>query len=192
MVSRRSVLIGIGAAVAGGGALFATGAFTEVEAQRTVEVNTAGDAGADLGIEVHEDYDGGGDTASIELGEEDGGLGPGRTYSYPVILAVTNNTGLGDLDISLDYEAEEGGLTLVDADESVESGELGFEFEPVEGHDLAEDEAFAESEGETVDPEGLVAEGQAVAWELEIVTPPDLGDDDDFEIDLTITAETQD
>ena len=51
MPSRRSVLVGLGGLVAGGGALIGTGAFTTVEAERTVNVQTAGDASAFLGLE---------------------------------------------------------------------------------------------------------------------------------------------
>ena len=50
MPSRRSILVGLGGLVAGGGALIGTGAFTTVEAQRTVNVETAGDASAFLGL----------------------------------------------------------------------------------------------------------------------------------------------
>ncbi|VTT87317.1 unnamed protein product [Halorubrum sp. DM2] len=46
MPNRRNVLIGLGGLVAGGGALIGTGAFTTVEAERTVTVNTAGDSSA--------------------------------------------------------------------------------------------------------------------------------------------------
>lgn len=51
MANRRSVLIGLGGLVAGGGALLGTGAFTTVTAERTVNVETAGDADAFLGLE---------------------------------------------------------------------------------------------------------------------------------------------
>lgn len=50
MANRRSVLIGLGGVVAGGGALVGTGAFDTVEAQRTVTVETAGDSDALLGL----------------------------------------------------------------------------------------------------------------------------------------------
>ena len=50
MANRRSVLIGLGGLVAGGGALVGTGAFDTVEAQRTVTVETADDADALLGL----------------------------------------------------------------------------------------------------------------------------------------------
>jgi hypothetical protein len=52
MPSRRSVLVGLGGLVAGGGALIGTGAFTTVEAERTVSVETSGDANAFLGLEA--------------------------------------------------------------------------------------------------------------------------------------------
>ena len=49
-MNRRAALLGVGGVVAGGGALLGTGAFTTVEAERTVSVETAGDADAFLGI----------------------------------------------------------------------------------------------------------------------------------------------
>lgn len=50
-MNRRSALIGLGGLVVGSGALVGTGAFTQVEAQRSVTVETTGDAAANLGIE---------------------------------------------------------------------------------------------------------------------------------------------
>ena len=51
MANRRNVLIGLGGIVATGGAVLGTGAFTTVTAERTVNVETAGDASAFLGLE---------------------------------------------------------------------------------------------------------------------------------------------
>lgn len=51
MANRRNVLIGLGGVVATGGAVLGTGAFTTVTAERTVNVETAGDASAFLGLE---------------------------------------------------------------------------------------------------------------------------------------------
>lgn len=51
MPSRRSILLGAGALVASGGAVLGTGAFTTVQAERTVEVETAGDGNAFLALE---------------------------------------------------------------------------------------------------------------------------------------------
>lgn len=49
-MNRRNVLIGLGAIAVGGGAAVSTGAFSSVEADRTVSVTTAGDASALLGL----------------------------------------------------------------------------------------------------------------------------------------------
>lgn len=65
MANRRTVLIGLGGLVAGGGALIATGAFTTVEAQRTVTVETAGDADAFLAFSPARD-----DEAFVNITED--------------------------------------------------------------------------------------------------------------------------
>jgi len=62
MPSRRSVLVGLGGLVAGGGALIGTGAFTTVEAQRTVTVETTGDPSGFLGLEAADRTDDSGST----------------------------------------------------------------------------------------------------------------------------------
>jgi hypothetical protein len=64
-MNRRNVLVGLGGLVAGGGALIGTGAFTTVEAERTVNVETAGDANAFLAL-APADRDGSGNNAYVE------------------------------------------------------------------------------------------------------------------------------
>lgn len=51
MPNRRSLIVGLGGLAAGGGLVLGTGAFSTVEAQRTVSVETAGDADAFLALE---------------------------------------------------------------------------------------------------------------------------------------------
>lgn len=70
MANRRSVLIGLGGLVAGGGALVGTGAFDTVEAERTVTVETAGDADALLGLQPT-DRDGDGNNEYVETNDDD-------------------------------------------------------------------------------------------------------------------------
>lgn len=50
-LTRRNALIGLGSLVAGSGALVGTGAFSSVEANRTVSIGSAGDTSALLKIE---------------------------------------------------------------------------------------------------------------------------------------------
>lgn len=52
MKSRRGVLVGVGSLVAGGGVLLGTGAFSSVQAERGVSVETTGDASAFLALDA--------------------------------------------------------------------------------------------------------------------------------------------
>ena len=47
-MNRRNALIGLGAIATGGGALFGSGAFSTVEADRTMSVGVSGDASAEV------------------------------------------------------------------------------------------------------------------------------------------------
>ncbi|WP_199239068.1 hypothetical protein [Halorubrum sp. GN11GM_10-3_MGM] len=102
-MNRRAALTGLVGIVAGGGALLGTGAFTTVEAERTVTVETAGDADAFLGItpfpdSANADYvtapaDG---TVEIDItgeGTDAPGEGVNRNAITEVdrLLEVTNN-----------------------------------------------------------------------------------------------------
>ena len=129
MPSRRSVLVGLGGLVAGGGALIGTGAFTTVEAERTVNIQTAGDASAFLGIEaaarnddtgsapgnesqtpneneyVVED----GDTVQINLnGNSEGasGLNQDARTTFRNLVKLTNNGTQDVQSINLDIAAD--------------------------------------------------------------------------------------
>lgn len=94
MVNRRNVLIGLGGLVAGGGALAATGAFTTVEAERTVTVETAGDADAFLALtpanDVVSETDG---TIEINLdgtGADASGINQNARTRFEHLVDVTN------------------------------------------------------------------------------------------------------
>ncbi|SEW16976.1 hypothetical protein [Natrinema salifodinae] len=50
-LNRRNVVLGLGTIVAGGGTALGTGAFSTVEADRTITVSTAGDASALLSLD---------------------------------------------------------------------------------------------------------------------------------------------
>lgn len=56
MPTRRTLLLGLGGATAGTGALLGTGAFTTVEAERSVALETADDSDAFLGFEVLDEH----------------------------------------------------------------------------------------------------------------------------------------
>lgn len=76
-LTRRNTIIGIGALAAGAGAIGGSGAFDAVEADRSFEVDVAGDAAALLGLTVEND---------VIAGTEAGGAG-GNDVIYFVLNA---------------------------------------------------------------------------------------------------------
>ena len=73
-MNRRNVLIGLGTVAAGGGAALGTGAFSQVEAERTVNIDVNGDASAAVELTantsvrgVTQDGSGANNELSIEL-----------------------------------------------------------------------------------------------------------------------------
>lgn len=102
-MDRRAALIGLGGVVAGGGALLGTGAFTTVEAERTVTVETAGDADAFLGItpfpgSPNDDYVTVSESGAVEItitsegtDAAGGGVNENAVTAIDRLLEVTNN-----------------------------------------------------------------------------------------------------
>ena len=123
--NRRSVLIGLGALTVGGGAVFGTGAFSQVDADRTVTVNTAGDGAALLAFTIEDSYEGvadGGESDVIQLdfGDEDGDgadLNQNAETTFDDVLTVTNNGSEG-VELSVNSNEVPDALTF-----ETESGE---------------------------------------------------------------------
>ncbi|ELY83871.1 hypothetical protein [Natrinema gari] len=104
-MKRRTVLIGFGAMVAGGGAAFGTGAFSRTDADRGVSVSTTVDDAALLGLASGSGDDGGfvtggsEGTISIELTAVDNGAtDPGQgvndesVTAFPRLIEATNQS----------------------------------------------------------------------------------------------------
>ncbi|ELZ18300.1 hypothetical protein C478_01540 [Natrinema thermotolerans DSM 11552] len=95
-MNRRNVLVGLGTIVAGGGAALGTGAFSSVQADRTVSVNTAGDDSAYLGISVDGTYatDGASseNAVSIDLGGDSNGFNDDAVTTVNSVLTLSNNS----------------------------------------------------------------------------------------------------
>ena len=100
-MNRRNVLIGLGAVAAGGGAVLGTGAFSQVEASRTVTVDTVGDSDAFLGVSVKGDYatDGSsGNAVQIDLegSSASDGFNDDAITDVNGILTLSNNAADGN------------------------------------------------------------------------------------------------
>lgn len=128
-LNRRNTLIGLGTIVAGGGAALGTGAFSTVEADRTVDVSTAGDNEALLGLEILSDTLEGedGDTIEFELGN----LNLNGQTEFDGAFEITNS-GEDSITVTIEDEDSEDllageagdstGIYFVDDD--VDDGEL--------------------------------------------------------------------
>ena len=116
-MKRRSLLATIGL-VAGGGAVFGTGAFSSVEAERTVSVEVASDSQAYLALDDREEGPNSG-FANIAYGTiqfdiddvfppedyEDKGQGPGSksVYTFDNVFGVENQ-GTNDVYFEVEFE----------------------------------------------------------------------------------------
>ncbi len=97
-LNRRNVLLGLGTMTIGGGAAFGSGAFSQVEAERSVTVDVAEDSDALIalaaGDSAYVNEDDGGliviDLGSEALGDADG-LNLGAVTTLTEALSVTNN-----------------------------------------------------------------------------------------------------
>lgn len=112
-MNRRTVLMGLGAAGVGSGALFASGAFTSVEAERTVELDTADDADALLAFEGNNENIIDDDEGQIRIDQDE--LNELATTRFEDALTVTNNGG-ENVGLSVDSEESEDGDLLGDGE----------------------------------------------------------------------------
>ncbi len=170
-MNRRKVLVGLGAAAAGTGVVFGTGAFTQVEAERDVEIDVADDSVAFLALIpgatefVEEDEDG---VVGVDLrSSEEGGDGVNLDAYTEIADALTvENQGGQEVDLSVEVEVENNsdeGVTLVFEEETLGSG------------------------GSTnADLQVATGDADTAGTELEGTLPNDLGDND---VTLTITAD---
>lgn len=104
-MNRRSVLLGLGTAAAGSGAVFGSGAFTQTSADRDVDLAFANDSGAALALAegensdsgsgdpealVQQDGSGGASKLEISLGDDSGMVTDGVNL-FRDVIKVTNN-----------------------------------------------------------------------------------------------------
>jgi len=165
-MNRRNVLVGLGTIVAGGGAALGTGAFSSVEADRTVSVDIAGDSDAFLGISVNDDYavdgsENGDGAVEIDLGDSDSsdGFNENAVTNINGVLTLTNNAADdGGIEVSFgDRDGSDNGghksETTIDVDNTAE---VTFSLADTEGADddyklLTNDDSDSNSVGVNVE-----------------------------------------
>ena len=188
MPSRRSVLVGLGGLVAGGGALIGTGAFTTVEAERDVTVSTAGDASANLQLtalneEIVSNDDGDG-IISIDLSN----LNEQAETTFRDLVQIANNGTQSITSLTLEMSQDDG-----DVEDSV------FEF-PVsrDGSSETFDNGDDILSGDDISDDLGSGDGSVDFGIIVDLLPDEEPEDNTTSIDgnasftLTITAETDD
>ena len=94
-MNRRNVLVGLGAIAAGGGAAFGSGAFSQVEAERSASFSVTNDGSALLGLSGDGNYVSESDTGSAGASTiqfEFSSLNDSATSIFKDILTITNQT----------------------------------------------------------------------------------------------------
>lgn len=94
-MNRRNVLIGLGSITTGAGAIFGSGAFTQVEADRSANFTVTNDGSAILGLSGDGDYVSETDTgtagaSTIEFNFDS--LNDDAASTFSGVLIITNNT----------------------------------------------------------------------------------------------------
>lgn len=100
-MNRRNVLFGLGAAAAGSGAVFGSGAFTQIDAQRSVNIVVEGDASAQLALNATSntnivDNDGDDNGNSLDIDTSNSGTG-GLNADARVDIGNTAEQGTADI-----------------------------------------------------------------------------------------------
>jgi len=122
--NRRSVLIGLGTLTVGGGAVFGTGAFSSVDADRSVSVTVADDSNALLGLSVEDSYNGisspSGGQASFDFTD----INENAVTEFDAALTVTNN---GSEEVSVSVSDSPAAITFFEAGTENDISESGNE-----------------------------------------------------------------
>lgn len=193
MPKRRNILFGVGAMVAAGGAALSTGAFSTVTAERTVSVQTAGDADAFLSLEPAAGANGAFVTetdGTIQLNIDSNAAGEATTdngvglnkkakTTFYNLVTVTNN---GSQDVT--------SLTLEMSDSSDSNAGNLFKF-TVDEKTLANANNGADILGSNGADTSL-SPGSSVTFGLiiDLINKGNNGDLPNTDYTLTITAET--
>lgn len=161
-LNRRNVLLGLGTIVAGGGGALATGAFSSVEADRTVSVETAGDDSAFLQLSGDGDYvtDDNGDTLTLDLGQATAGDGFNENAVTTVegVVTVTNNAADGQgITVGFGNPDSQSGTTTVHLDDASDAAlaDITFSFDSDSPQTISDGgSASIDVEVDTRDPTG--------------------------------------
>ena len=159
-LNRRNVLIGLGTVTAGSGVIFGTGAFSTVEADRTVSVNTSQDSNALVGLEIRDDSIAGSDGTNdntIEFNESELNLDALTTYEDA--LRVSDNSDNSGIYVSIDDgSVGSPGSSLIQTSDPVSGDAVGLYLVADDGDTVTanSDEWLEVADGGSVDVDVVV------------------------------------
>jgi len=124
-VTRRNTLVLLGVLTIAGGALFGTGAFTQVSADRTVTAETAGDSSAYLTLEGDGNYVSESGDGTIEFQFDS--LNENATSEFGNVLNVTANPAdsSGPYDLYVESTSGLGSGAVMDVQDSAGNSVVG-------------------------------------------------------------------
>ena len=170
-MNRRNVLIGLGAVAAGGGAALGTGAFSTVEAERTVSLSAADDNNANVELSVDETSNAISDSGSntINIDGENLNYDAITTVDGALTITVSSNA-TGDYEVDLLGSIGGSSVSKDSADRT--SGDDDIQFVSNAG---------ASDSGVTDDGDGsfsTVSSGESVKYDVTFNLLGDTGSDD--------------
>ncbi len=181
-MNRRNVLLGLGTAAAGSGIVFGSGAFTQIDADRTVDVEVVEDAGGLLGLDADDDSE------FIEI--EDGSFeialdnaNPDAETRIDGALKVTNNTeDASDVDIFVEFDIDGVGEVELQFNESESESN---------GNDVFANDDDLDDLDDGDDVIDATGDADDVDTASEALVVPSGAGDNQFVFDLVVTEQDQ-
>ena len=169
-MNRRNVLIGLGAVAAGGGALLGTGAFSTVEAQRTVSLSAANDNNANVELSVADSSNAINDSGSNTINIDGENLNYGAITTVNEALTITvSSDASGDYAVDLLGSIDGSSVSKDSANRS--SGDVDMQFVSNAG---ASDSVTDDGDGSF----SVVSSGQSVKYDVTFNLLGDTGSGD--------------
>jgi hypothetical protein len=198
-MKRRTALAALGAVIAGGGAVLGTGAFTTVQAERSVSIEVTEDSRALVGIDVNDRYGGQTDNGVAEFNLQenlfsDTGFNPRATTILYGALAITNNSGIEGDEMSVEFAYESSSVDVPDNQETPDTLHEGqFSFRAFDSSNTPSDiDPFEglnyNGDASDVAAPGAISTGETAVFDLVVDPGGDLTANHNYLVDVTIAA----
>lgn len=201
-MSRRKMLIGIGAVAAGSGAVIGTSSFTTLETERTISVNVAEESQALVGIDINNRFgDENNGIATFDLQSNilnDTGFNPKGETTLHAALSVTNNTGQSNdvMSVEMIYNSESLNVPTGQKPPSDNTSKQ-FYFKPFDSSEVPSNASPFEGldyngDASEIDNPSSVQTGKTTILDLVVNPKGNLSKDQQYSAKVTIVANLKD